>query len=128
MDHYAEAFSARPSECWRWAYQSVGGEFAVEVGRGHSAVQKEVATGDDCAVGAHEKRADGSDFVGSAAAPGGAKLDHASVPLTARAGQLIPGEGSEDDAGLIVLIRAPRLPHRTASAITRSEFPRLASW
>jgi hypothetical protein len=30
--------------------------------------------------------------------------------------------------GLIVLIRAPRLPHRTASAITRSEFSRLASW
>ena len=30
--------------------------------------------------------------------------------------------------GLIVLTRAPRLPHRTASAITRSEFPRLESW
>jgi hypothetical protein len=29
--------------------------------------------------------------------------------------------------GLIVLILAPRLPHRTGSAITRSEFPRLAS-
>jgi hypothetical protein len=29
---------------------------------------------------------------------------------------------------LIVLIRAPRLPHRTASAITRSELPRFASW
>ena len=26
--------------------------------------------------------------------------------------------------GLIVLTRAPRLPHRTASAITRNEFPR----
>ena len=30
--------------------------------------------------------------------------------------------------GLIVLILAPRSPHRTASAITRSELPRLASW
>ena len=30
--------------------------------------------------------------------------------------------------GLIVFTRAPRLPHRTASAITRSEFPRLDSW
>ena len=30
--------------------------------------------------------------------------------------------------GLMVLILAPRLAHRTASAITRSEFPRLASW
>lgn len=29
---------------------------------------------------------------------------------------------------LMVLIRASRLPHRTASAMTRSEFPRLASW
>src|SRR5690242_14255407 len=30
--------------------------------------------------------------------------------------------------GLIVLIRAPRLPQRTASAITRREVPGLASW
>ena len=30
--------------------------------------------------------------------------------------------------GLIVLTRAPRLPQRTASAITRSEFPRFESW
>ena len=30
--------------------------------------------------------------------------------------------------GLIVLMRAPRWPHRTASAITRSELPRLDSW
>jgi hypothetical protein len=30
--------------------------------------------------------------------------------------------------GLIVFTRAPRLPHRTASALTRSEFPRLETW
>jgi hypothetical protein len=30
--------------------------------------------------------------------------------------------------GLIVLIRAPRLPQRTASAITRNELPRFESW
>ena len=30
--------------------------------------------------------------------------------------------------GLIVLTRAPRLPQRTASAITRSELPRFANW
>jgi hypothetical protein len=30
--------------------------------------------------------------------------------------------------GLIVLTRVPRLPHRTASAITRSAFPRLDNW
>ena len=30
--------------------------------------------------------------------------------------------------GLIVLTRAPRLPQRTASAITRSEFPRFEIW
>ena len=29
--------------------------------------------------------------------------------------------------GLIVLIRAPRVPQRTASAMTRSEFPRFES-
>ncbi|NKA89918.1 hypothetical protein GO305_03547 [Ralstonia solanacearum] len=30
--------------------------------------------------------------------------------------------------GLMVLTRAPRLPQRTASAMTRSAFPRLESW
>jgi hypothetical protein len=30
--------------------------------------------------------------------------------------------------GLIVLTRASRLPQRTASAMTRSELPRFASW
>ena len=30
--------------------------------------------------------------------------------------------------GLMVFTRAPRLAQRTASAMTRSEFPRLASW
>lgn len=30
--------------------------------------------------------------------------------------------------GLMALRRAPRFAHRTASAITRSEFPRFASW
>jgi hypothetical protein len=30
--------------------------------------------------------------------------------------------------GLMVFTRAPRLAHRTASAITRSALPRLASW
>jgi hypothetical protein len=30
--------------------------------------------------------------------------------------------------GLIILMRAPRLPQRTASAITRSELPRFESW
>jgi hypothetical protein len=60
-----------------------------------------------------------------AATPGGAKLDHAPVAVAARTGQsslvkMMPG--------LIVLIPAPRFPKRTASAITRSQFPRLASW
>jgi hypothetical protein len=39
------------------------GELAVEVGRGNSSVHQEVAAGDERAVGAHEKRAEGSDLV-----------------------------------------------------------------
>ena len=75
------------------------GEFAVEVGGGDTAVDEEVAAGDEGAVGAHEQRAEVSDLVGGAAAPGGAELDHAPVPLAAWAAQLIAGEWGEDDAG-----------------------------
>jgi hypothetical protein len=64
-----------------------------------------------CAVEAHEKRADGSDFVWGSAASGGAEFDHASVSLTARAGELVPGERGEDDAGTYrVDPRAPVSP------------------
>lgn len=56
------------------------------------------------------------------------ELDHASVALAPWSGQLVAGERGEDDAGLIVLIRARRLAHRTASAMTRSELARFASW
>src|SRR5947207_958297 len=69
----------------------VGGEFAVEVGRGDSAVDEKVATADERPFRTHEERADGSDFVWGAAAPGGAELDHTSVSLTARTGEFVPG-------------------------------------
>lgn len=39
-------------------------------------------------------------------------------------GALLMGE----EGTLIVLTRAPRFPHLTASAITRSELARLESW
>ena len=55
---------------------SLPGEFAVEVGRGDSAVHEEVAAGDERPVGAQEKRADGSDLVWSAAAPSPASTAH----------------------------------------------------
>src|SRR5260370_31003142 len=92
-------------------HRSLGSEFAVEVGRGNSAVHEEVAAGDEGAVGAHEQRTEGSDFVWGAAAASGPEFDHVSVSLTARAGQLIRGEWSEDDAGTDrVDPRAPLAP------------------
>jgi hypothetical protein len=35
---------------------------------------------------------------------------------------------AQADGSVVVLTRAPRLPQRTASAITRNEFPRFESW
>jgi hypothetical protein len=64
-------------------------------------------------------RADGSDFVWGASASGEAALDHVSVSLAAWPGKLVPGKRREDDSGAN---RAPRFPHRTCSAIRRSEF------
>ena len=77
--------------------------------------------------GAHEQRADGSDFVRRAGAPGRGQLDHAPVPSPRGPVSSSLASGVMMMPGLIVLTRAPRLPQRTASAITRSEFPRLAS-
>ena len=57
----------------------------------------------------------------------GQTLDHAPVAGAARPRKLILGQRGHNDAGADLLIRAPRLPHRTASNITRSEFPRLES-
>jgi hypothetical protein len=52
----------------------------------------------------------------------------APVSFAARAAQFVSSVRGKDDAGLIVLTCAPRLPHRTASAITFSEFARLDIW
>ena len=81
------------------APRSLRSEFAVPVGSGHAAVHEEVAAGDERAIRAHEQRADGSDLVRSAGAPGRRELDHAPVSLAARAGQLVLGERRDDDAG-----------------------------
>ena len=113
----------------RCAVRSLRSEFAVPVGGGHAAIHEEVAAGDEPAVRAHEQRADGC--------PPRPECRRAQ-PRTPRscAGSPAPrGPVSSSLAsgvmmmpGLIVLTRAPRLPQRTASAITRSEFPRFASW
>jgi hypothetical protein len=54
--------------------------------------------------------------------------DHAPVSFAARPVEFIPGEKGHEMPGLIVFTRAPRLPQRTASAATRSEFPRFEIW
>jgi hypothetical protein len=66
--------------------------------------------------------------VPTSAVPDGAELDQASVSLAARAGEFVSGERGEDDAGAERVDPGAALTQRTASAITRSEFPRLASW
>ena len=104
------------------------GELPVEVGRGDSAVHEEVAAGDERAVAAHEKRADGSDLVWVPPRPAGQSSIMRRYPSPRGPVSSSRASGVKMMPGLIVLIRAPRFPHRTASAITRSEFPRLASW
>jgi len=78
---------------------SLWGELAVEERRRDTFAHEEVAAGDQRAFRPHEQGTNRSDLVGRAAATRGAQLDHALVSLTTRAGQLVPGEQSEDDAG-----------------------------
>ncbi len=101
--------------------RSMRGEFAVEVGGGHTAVHEEVAAVDERADGTQEERADGPDLVRSTS-PIRRRYPSPRGPVSSSL-----ASGVMMMPGLIVLIRAPRLLHRTASAITRSAFPRLAS-
>jgi hypothetical protein len=55
----------------------------------------------------------------------GTKLDHASVTFAARTDSIHPLR--DDDAGLIVLTRAPRLPPERLAMIL-SELQRLDIW
>ena len=91
------------------------------------AIHEEVAPGDERAVGAHEQRADVPDFVRRAGSPGCRDFDHAPVARTTRASEFIIGQGDDDAWTDRVDPGAPRLPQRTASAITRNEFPRFDS-
>src|SRR4051812_35946080 len=75
------------------------GRGAVEVGGGDAAVDEEVAAGDPGAIGAEEEVGDGGDLVRRAGAAGGALFEHAPVPLAAWSGELVDGEGGDDDAG-----------------------------
>ena len=72
--------------------------------------------------------ADGPYLIWGAATPDRRQLDHAPVSLAAGSGHLVLGERGEDNAGADRVDSRAALAHRTASAITRSEFPRLASW
>ena len=65
---------------------------------------------------------------GVPARPAADEFDHAAVARAARPSQFIVRERSDNDPGLMVLTRAPRFPQRTASAITRNEFPRFEIW
>ena len=87
------------------------GKLAVPVGGRDAAVHQEIAPRDECAIRAHQKGTDGSYFIRGAGTPGRAQLDHASVPIAARARQLVVGERRDDDAGADRIdSRAPLAP------------------
>jgi hypothetical protein len=74
------------------------GELAIEVRSGHSAIDEEVASGDETFVRAHEQCAECSHFVGSSGASCRCQLEHSTIPLTARPSQFVSGEGGDDNA------------------------------
>ena len=107
---------------------SLWSEVAEPISRRYSAIHEEVAAGDECTIRPHQESANGPNLIRGAGAPGRGQLDHAPVSLAARTGQLVLGERREDYAWADRVDPRPRLPQRTASAITRSEFPRLETW
>src|SRR4051794_1665026 len=114
----------RLTGCSRW----LRSEIAVPVGGGHTAIHEEIAAGDEPTVRPHEQRSDIAHLIGRAGAPNRRYLNHAPVPCAAWPGEFALRRGVTMMPGLIALTRAPRFPQRTASAITRSEFPRFAIW
>lgn len=88
--------------------RSFRGEVAIPVGSGDSAIHKEVATGDECTVRAHQERSDSTNLVRRARAPGRTQFDHAPVTFAAWTAQFVPGQGRDDDSG------ANRIEPRTA--------------
>ena len=109
-------------------HPSLRREFAVPVGGRHPAIHEEVAARNERAVRTHEEGADSSDLVRSAGSPSRGQFDHAPVSGAAWPLSSSFASGVMMIPGLIVLTRAPRLPQRTASAITRNEFPRFEIW
>jgi hypothetical protein len=103
------------------------GDVAVPVCGRHAAIHHEVTARDEAAIWPHEQRADGTDFIGRPGSLGDRPFNHAAVAGTPRSRQFVLGERVMTILGLIVLIRAPRLPQCTASAITRNEFARFES-
>jgi len=112
---------------WELVVGSLGGELPVPIGGSDATIHEEIASGDERTLRPHQECTYRADFVRRAGAPDRAQLYHASVPIPAGAGQFVIGERVMMMPGLIVLSRAPRLPHLTASAMTRSELPRLDS-
>ena len=113
---------------WLRVLGSLRGELAEEVGRRDPAIHEEVAAGDERAVRSHEERPDAPTSSGCRPVRPGISSIMRRYPSPRGPVSSSLASGVMMMPGLIVLIRAPRLPHRTASAMTRSEFPRLASW
>jgi hypothetical protein len=103
----AHALTRRPCASPRGG--SLRREVAVEVGGGNPAVHEEVAAGDEGAVAANEKCADGSDFVLVLPRPAG----QSSIMRRSRRREdrsTRPWRAGEDDAGTDRVDPGPSLP------------------
>ncbi len=121
------------TDIWLWPearfFRSLRSEFAEPVGSRDSAVHEKVAAGNERAVRPHQKSGNGPHLIRCTTPPDRGQLDHASVSLAARTGQLVFGERCEDDAGADrvdpSLHACPTAPPRPSPATSS---PRLEIW
>ena len=107
---------------------SFGCELTKPIGGCNSAVHEKIAASDECTIRPHEQRTHCTHLVRCAGTPTGQSSIIRLYPGPRGTVNSSRASGVMMMPGLIVLTRAPRLPYRTASAMTRSELPRLESW
>ena len=102
-------------------------EFTEPVGCCDPSIHEEVAAGDERPIRPHQESADSADLIRGSGASDRGELDHALIARAAWACQFVLGERCDDDARTDRVDPRAALTPLTASAITRSELPRLDS-
>src|SRR5271157_109305 len=74
-------------------------EISKPIGRRHSTIHEEVASGDERTFRPHEESTDGSDFVRCAGSSSRRYFNHAPIARAARPLEFVVRQGRDDDAG-----------------------------